>query len=142
MNKVKKEQVVDLDKVNDKRFEETKKRVAHALLLLNDSIILVDSSSQENAIKNAAKAMSLLTTASEEMTYACEHYQWDLDVVDLMNDSISKIAKAIAPVVYRPEEENLEYGFKCDIQEAYNVLSKAFGYLLVWYDDDVKIEDI
>lgn len=130
-----------LDKVNDKRVETTKKRVAHALLLLNDSKSCADNEI-DRAIKLAAKAMSLLTTASDEMTYACEHYEWDLEVVDLINEGISKIAHAIAPIIYHPEEADIEYGYRMDINEAHDVLAKAFGYLLVWYDDDIRIEDV
>jgi hypothetical protein len=137
-----KNKTIDLDEVNDKRVETTKKRVAHSLLLLNDSMIYAVSDATR-AIKLASKAMSLLSVASEEMTYACEYNKWDLDVVDTINDSISKIANAIAPVVYHSDEEpDMEYGFKCDIQEAHDTLSKAFGYLLVWDDEDVKLEDI
>lgn len=142
MKTTKTNRVETLDKVNDKRVEETKKRLAHALLLLNDTDICAENNNLQSAIKLAAQAMSLLTTAADEMTFACEHYDWDLDVVDIINESIGKIAQAIAPIVYCPDEADVEYGFKCDIKEAHDMLAKAFGYLLVWNDDDVRIEDI
>lgn len=92
MKTTKTNRVETLDKVNDKRVEETKKRLAHALLLLNDTDICAENNNLQSAIKLAAQAMSLLTTAADEMTFACEHYDWDLDVVDIINESIGKIA--------------------------------------------------
>lgn len=61
---------IDEEKLSNERVENTKKRVAHAL--------------------------NLLETASQEMKWACESMGWNDEVVFQIEDSMLKLGMALA----------------------------------------------
>lgn len=146
-----------LDELNNKRVENTKKRVAHAVMILDDMIAklkALDKATDSNkkksddathAITNgimssAGKAMSLLIVANEEMEFACKHFDWNDDIVFSIDEVVSAFASAIAPLAYNSELDALELA--CTLEDVKCKLAHALACLLVWFDDDVRVENV
>lgn len=148
----KKTNVIDMDAVNNERVETTKKRVAHALKILNAVASKLpeedggcDEVALKDAVKNVGKAMSLLTVASEEMGFACSHFKWDDMILMDFDGVIAKLGNALADVIYEgcdDEDESCSFEFKSWVEEAHAQLAKVLGTLVNWFNEDVRLEDV
>ena len=75
-----------LDDVNNKRVEETRTRVAHAIKLCDNPVgCLTEGRIVDNAVTDIAHAVNLLEAAEQDMRFACEHFGWDTGICDQLN---------------------------------------------------------
>lgn len=125
--------------INNERFENTRRRVAHAVMLVSRARL---ASSDTFDAEKIGQAISLLEHASEEMKWACEFFDWNDEPCSLIDDAIISLGEAIAPIVYDKDEADYECEVKAALSEGLTNLSKALGHLVIWNNDNIHEEDI
>lgn len=150
--KINKTEKKRLDKANTERVETTKVRVAHAMKLLQANDTAIENEDMDKFdLKPYAKAGCLLDAAHEEMNWACKHFEWNDDVCIEMEKAIKAIGYALAEVahptwsdehdtvsVHNAILETVDFY----IDNAKVILAKVLATLCIWFEDDVKVEDV
>lgn len=123
-----------LDKLNNERLNNTRRRVAHAIRILKPFVqSTYKSAEQKDVVRTgAAHAVSLLEVAAEEMRYHCEWFDYDDSVVYHIDDACDMLGRAMA--------ETFEDGYDAesaaeDVKDACVFLAKALATLVQWEND-------
>lgn len=142
----------EMDKMNNERVITTRKRVAHAMRLLNvpsfqlTNDTMLESLNAEKITKiseDIAHAVNLLEAGVEEMKWACEWFEWDSGVCDMIDDAVAHLGIGIARLIGPGEDdiEDLSDAGYC-VKDAMVLLSKALATLVRWFDDDADVSEV
>lgn len=135
-----------LDEINRKRVVSSAKRVAAAISAVkqfsaNDEFLVKrldgDSWDVAGCQKSLAKAIRLVSTAREDMSYACRHFDWDDMVCYDLESAIEDLGCALAETYGRQSLDAVSSGVS-------NALTKAalvLGSLTEWFEDDETFID-
>lgn len=128
-----------LDKLNTERIETTRKRVAHAIRLINNPIsCLNEGRSYPDHKTDIAHAINLLETAVEELRWACDHFSWDTATADQIDEAAGLLGTVLAE--YEIDEDPLMMGYSG--AEALAKLGYALATLTRWFDDDQDVSEV
>lgn len=132
-----------LDEVNNKRVEETKSRVAHAIKLCDNPVgCLVEGRVHETTADDIAHAVNLLEAAEQDMRFACSHFEWDTGICDQLNAACMELGKALA-ILVRKDDEDYDPTFAgASAEVGLAKLGQALATLIRWYDDDVDVSEV
>lgn len=132
-----------LDKVNNKRVEETRTRVAHAIKLLDNPVgCLSEGRTIDNAASDIAHAVNLLEAAEQDMRFACGHFEWDTSICDQLNEACMELGRALAFIVLKDDEEYDPVFAAGSAENGLAKLSQALATLVRWFDDDVDVSEV
>ena len=132
-----------LDDVNNKRVEETRTRVAHAIKLCDNPVgCLAEGRVVDNAVTDIAHAVNLLEAAEQDMRFACGHFEWDTGICDLLNEACMELGRALALLVLKDDEDyDPVFAAGC-AENGLTKLGQALATLVRWYDDEVDVSEV
>ncbi|MCQ2602439.1 MAG: hypothetical protein MJ193_00785 [Clostridia bacterium] len=133
-----KDQIKYLDKVNNERLDNTRKRVAHAIRILKP-IALLHCNADEQLKTDIAHAVNLLEVAVEEMKWHCEWFDYDDGVTFQLDDACNCLGNAMAEMF--DDEHDVEM-VTADVKDACIFLAKALATLVRWNDDSTDVSEI
>ena len=132
-----------LDELNNERVHTTRKRVAHAIkLAINPIDCLADGRKLAAAQTDIAHAVNLLEAGNQEMKWACEHFDWNYDVCDQIDDACAKLGSCLSLIEDEDDEEYDPTYAACEGKEALAMLGKALATLIRWFDDDQDVSEL
>lgn len=131
-----------LDEVNNKRVEETRTRVAHAIKLLDNPVgCLAEGRTLDNAANDIAHAVNLLEAAEQDMRFACEHFGWDTGICDQLNAACMELGRALAFLVLKDEDYDPVFAAG-SAENGLAKLSQALATLVRWFDDEADVSEV
>lgn len=132
-----------LDDVNNKRVEETRTRVAHAIKLCDNPVgCLTEGHVVDNAVTDIAHAVNLLEAAEQDMRFACEHFGWDTGICDQLNAACMELGRALAYLVLKDDEDYDPLFAAGSAENGLAKLSQALATLIRWFDDDTDVSEV
>ena len=138
MNKFEQER---LDKLNTERVERTKQRVAHAIVLIDNPIkCFVEGHGPKDIVAVVSHAINLLESAVEEMTWACDHFDWNDSVVDQMKAAIGDLGAGVAAVIRNDDDDTVEA--ELNFLSGRETLGMVIATLVRWFDDNQDVSEL
>lgn len=129
---------INLDKLNNDRVIKTRMAVAKAIrVLTREKLMLHYKNYSDFKLENVAAVVNFLESAIEEMTFACEHFSWDIGVTLQLDDAIVELGKVMA-ASYKDDYDIAESENEFVLTDALVMLSKALATLVNWFDKDVR----
>ena len=132
-----------LDELNTKRVETTKKQVAHAIrLVANDADMIKEGHKPLLGEQDFAHAINLLESANQDMHWACEHFNWDTAVCDLIDEAIARLGMVVAELIITVDDIENESLMSYNAFDGITAMGKALATLVRWFDDDQDVSEI
>lgn len=130
-----------LDELNTNRVENTRKRVMHAIrLAYNPAECLSESRITDGCVTSFAHAVNLLESAEREMRWACEWFEWNSDVCDMIGTACADFGKTMAFLESDDDDRLICAAGAAD--HGMSVLGKAAATLVRWFDDSQDVSEI
>lgn len=131
-----------LDKLNNQRVADTRRRVAHAIKLCDNPVgCLVEGHMADKTSTDIAHAVNLLEAAEQDMRFACAHFEWNNEICDQIESACMDLGKALAILEFIDDDYDLKFaGNTAEIGLA--KLGKALATLIRWNDDDVDDSEV
>lgn len=86
-----------LDKINLRRFENVKHKVARAVKLCDNPVgCLAEGHMPKTAVEDIAFAVNLLEAAAEDLRIVCNHFDWDTVTCDSIKSACMEFGRALA----------------------------------------------
>ena len=138
-----------LNDLNNERVETTKKRVAHAIELVQQAQFSIRRKSDadlEHTVNEfnteIAHAVNILEAANEEMKWACEHFRWNDEICMQIDDAIKCFGSVMASIIrFNKDEHDIEEVI-CEIDDGLVKLSKSLATLIRWFDDEADVSEV
>lgn len=136
---------VDLDKLNEDRAEKSRARVAEAIVEVDSTglsripFYLSDDGPRvcwESAQKKLAKAIRLVSDSREDMEFACQHFNWNDEIVSDLDGVLERLGAALAAATVKNVEDGSSAAF-----EAMAKMAPILAALTSWNDEDGKEEN-
>lgn len=123
-----------LDKINNERQLNTNKRVAEVIRLLGNVIDIntISTDDIDIFIDKISKAINILDSAEEEMSWHCEWFEYDSSVCLEINEACVKLGSALALLLEDNKDNFDDIRILCDIKDALEKLAKALATLVRW----------
>ena len=137
-----KKQVRELDALNNERVTRTLNRVAHAIELIDYPAygLLHEHVLDIEKVKlDIAHAGNILESASEEMQWACDWFEWNDDICRQIDNSIAKIGHSLSQLVSKVNDIMLA---SSGLEDAQAELGKALCTLVRWFDDTADVSEV